>query len=575
MVLTPIKMILPLDTPPCQVQYSSRKRQLSQVLLRLTSRAVLAVMLLVVVLSLVKTSTSSSFEKTSISLQKSAVETKNYGKGVELMERGADVREQMKELNDPVPHPPLNLGPQSRFLEISTMATTTGIFPRTPFNVQSGWMPKPGHSALIKFIKGILDLPEVPISGWAPCVQDMWVLLEDNEVLGYLVDQACKENWNVIASHTAKDTDISIPRIPSRYWLLNGFNALLNSAPVFIDDALVGLPFSGWVVGMDSTLTGSALFRLPQFNDVMGEILNVWNQFLDSWESNVGFRVEGQAWLSPKAKDSYQFPIWKKDNETLPYWNSWNSFFTRLFEDPGKSRPIGSPNSNKVVNSANDGSLYRWRDDLAKTDVFWFKDMTYSLSDIFSSPDPIQQAIIDDYNLVEMFEGGSIFQTYLNPYNFHRWWAPVNGKVLFDPLRISGFYFSKLVLPDYAGATTASLPYLAQVNARGIIVIETEDYGNVCCIPLGMSEISTISFNENMKKGAPVSKGDEMGMFNYGGSSFALIFQKIPGKKLVFMDSYGDLYEENPPAASSSSGSGGQQTLIGSQIGVWVDLGSR
>ena len=108
----------------------------------------------------------------------------------------------------------------------------------TPFNVQSGWMPKPGHSALIKFIKGILDLPEVPISGWAPCVQDMWVLLEDNEVLGYLVDQACKENWNVIASHTAKDTDISIPRIPSRYWLLNGFNALLNSAPVFIDDAL-------------------------------------------------------------------------------------------------------------------------------------------------------------------------------------------------------------------------------------------------------------------------------------------------------------------------------------------------
>ena len=149
---------------------------------------------------------------------------------------------------------------------------------------------------------------------------------------------------------------------------------------------------------------------------------------------------------------------------------------------------------------------------------------------------------------------------------------PVNGKVLFDPLTIPGFYFSKLVLPDYAGATTASTPYLAQVNARGLIVIDTDDYGLVCCVPLGMSEVSTIAFNEKMVEGATVKKGQEMGMFNYGGSSFAILFQDLKDKRLVFMEADGTLYEEDPQSAASSAGAGGEPTWIGSQIGVWVDL---
>lgn len=449
-----------------------------------------------------------------------------------------------------------------------------GMFPGSPFNVQSGWMPEPGHPALKKFVDTILDAPPIPATDWAPSVQALNELLEENDVLGYLVDTACRQNWNVIASGTAEAAGVEVHRIPDRYTLLNGFNFLLTRWPHFIDDALVGLPFSAWVVGIDPTWSGSVLFGLPQFNDKMGKILEDWHQFLGSPASNGGFQVDGEQWLSPTAKKSYQFHLWEKDNPEVPYWNSWNSFFTRQFKDPKKARPIASPKDNRIVNSANDGSLFRWRSDLKETDVFWFKDMSYSLSDILSSPVPGQQRLIDEYDLVEKFKGGTIFQTYLNPYNFHRWWVPVNGTVLFNPLAVPGFFFNKLVLPDYTGATTASLPYLAQVNARGIIVIDTDDYGLVCCVPLGMSEVSTISFNDKMVEGAPVKKGDEMGMFNYGGSSFALIFQHLPKKRLVFMQANGDLYEEDPQGATSSSGSGGEPTLIGSQIGVWVDLES-
>ncbi|WP_240701054.1 phosphatidylserine decarboxylase, partial [Pseudoalteromonas phenolica] len=81
--------------------------------------------------------------------------------------------------------------------------------------------------------------------------------------------------------------------------------------------------------------------------------------------------------------------------------------------------------------------------------MFWFKDMKYSLSDILSSPIKEQQDVIDNYKLVDLFEDRYIFQTYLNPYNFHRWWVPVNGEVLFTPFSIPGCFFNKLVIPDF------------------------------------------------------------------------------------------------------------------------------
>ena len=142
---------------------------------------------------------------------------------------------------------------------------------------------------------------------------------------------------------------------------------------------------------------------------------------------------------------------------------------------------------------------------------------------------------------------------------------------MFEPICIPGAYFNKLVLPDFGGATTASLPYLAEVNARGLMVIDTCDYGYICCIPLGMSEVSTIEFNEQMTAGAQVSKGQEMGMFNYGGSSFVIIFQNLPNKQLIFMDEQGNHYPQRPEGATNSSGAGENVTNIGSQIGVWFE----
>jgi phosphatidylserine decarboxylase len=440
--------------------------------------------------------------------------------------------------------------------------------PRYPFNLQSGWLPRAGSPAMPAFFERVRAADTT--KPWAKSVQALSDYIDQNEIVRYLVESACRENLNIIEAH--QGVDVGVPRIEDKDALLNGFNALLSHPPGFVNNELVGVPFSAWVVGIDPTLSGATLFRLPMFNEKMSAILNEWYEFLDTPASNIGFRVEDEQWLSPQAKERYDFDIWKRDSDELPYWRSWNSFFTRQFENPEKERPVAHPKTNRIVNSPNDGSIFRWQPNVSKRDVFWFKDMKYSIADMLSSPIPEQQAVIDGCELVDLFDGGYVFQTYLNPYNFHRWWCPANGEVLFDPLVIPGAFFNKLVIPDFAGASTASLPYLAEVNARGVIVFKTEDYGHVCCIPLGMSEISTITFDSEMKRGATVTKGQEMGTFNYGGSSFVVIYQNLPGKRLFFMNADGMPFDQTPVLPQGSASTGGEVTLIGSQIGVWVDI---
>ena len=110
-----------------------------------------------------------------------------------------------------------------------------------------------------------------------------------------------------------------------------------------------------------------------------------------------------------------------------------------------------------------------------------------------------------------------------------------------------------------------------------LLVIKTDDYGYVACIPLGMSEVSSVVFDPDMSTTSKttkvaVTKGKEMGKFEYGGSSFVMIFQKLPGKKLMFQSAAGDVYEKRPVLPKGSASVGGNITLIGSQIGKWEDV---
>ncbi|HJO93307.1 MAG TPA: phosphatidylserine decarboxylase, partial [Victivallales bacterium] len=50
--------------------------------------------------------------------------------------------------------------------------------------------------------------------------------------------------------------------------------------------------------------------------------------------------------------------------------------------------------------------------------------------------------------------------------------------------------------------------------------------GLVCVMPTGMVEISSCIIDSKMKAGYHVDKGEELGYFQFGGSTHCIIFQK-------------------------------------------------
>ena len=408
-----------------------------------------------------------------------------------------------------------------------------------PGNLHSGWLPRHDSAAMRAYVERVLGSERREL---APPVQALATYIQDNEVVRRLASTACAEYLAAIGAQS--------PRLKDVDTLLHGFNATLTDAPCFIDGELVGLPFPAFMAGVGRTVGGSALFRQPTVHLLVSNILNDWHVFLDSPASSAGFLVYGEQWLAPAVKKRYRFPLWSKDAGGPPCWNSWNAFLARGFEDPGQARPVADPESNETVVCPGDGVR---KDPLGYGAVH--------LADLLASPVPRQQALIDDYRLLERFTGGQVFQAHLTPYDFHRWWAPVNGDVLFDPFTIPGCFFNPPVSPGARFATTPARS--CQGHARGVIVIGTEDHGHVCCIPLGMSAASSVVFDPGMRRGVRVRKGQEMGMFRQGGSSFVLLFEKLPDKELVLVNADG-MQDTRRQVLSSN-----RAVLAGARIGAW------
>ncbi len=143
-----------------------------------------------------------------------------------------------------------------------------------PHALQSGWLPKLRES-LQAFHRMILDAERTK---YAPSVAELDRFIDDHEVIRYLVNNACRENLNLVETYptTSSTGGVAIPRIKDKETLLHGFNTILKHPPFFVNDELVGLPFSAWVVGIDPTLSGVALFGLPMFNRKMSAVLREW-----------------------------------------------------------------------------------------------------------------------------------------------------------------------------------------------------------------------------------------------------------------------------------------------------------
>ena len=225
-------------------------------------------------------------------------------------------------------------------------------------------------------------------------------------------------------------------------------------------------------------------------------------------------------------------------------WNSFNDFFARYLKSDD-ARPIAQPEDNSVVSSPADSTPQGVWDIDENSDIVQ-KEGAVIKSKTFNS---VKDLIGEGSAYSDAFSGGVLTHTFLDVYDYHRYHFPVGGTIK----------EVRLIPQDDAvgGAVTwdeetgkyllhADTPGWQMIETRACVIVETEDYGLVALLPIGMSQVSSVNITDTVKVGATVSKGDELGWFLFGGSDYVMIFQKEAGFKLTApLDTRGEGGEES------------------------------
>ena len=132
------------------------------------------------------------------------------------------------------------------------------------------------------------------------------------------------------------------------------------------------------------------------------------------------------------------------------------------------------------------------------------------------------------------FETGTAMSCILLPATYHHYHAVVSGEVVESNADVVGSYWGN---PDFYGFLNAgnfgygSSYSIFERFRRGYFVIKTKEYGHVAMVPVGLDTIGSVVFEEKFRdlkpgKRVPVSKGEKLGHFAYGGSLVILLFEK-------------------------------------------------
>lgn len=144
--------------------------------------------------------------------------------------------------------------------------------------------------------------------------------------------------------------------------------------------------------------------------------------------------------------------------------------------------------------------------DVARADGFYVKGSKFTLGEL-----------LGDDGLAARFAGGSMLISRLCPSDYHRFHFPVSG-VPSDARLVRGRLYS--VSPV---ALRRNILYLVR-NKRFVTLIESVEFGTVAMIEVGATNVGSIV--QGFLPGRPVAKGDEKGMFSFGGSCVITLFER-------------------------------------------------
>lgn len=200
-------------------------------------------------------------------------------------------------------------------------------------------------------------------------------------------------------------------------------------------------------------------------------------------------------------------------------YGSFNAFFTRNIRQ--ECRPFSQDAADLVAPCDGKLTVYPITGDA----VFHIKNTAYDI-----------ESLLDDPVLAGEFAGGTCMIFRLSPDDYHRYCFTHSGEVLLTR-KIPG------VLHTVRPIAFSRYPVFKQ-NAREYTLLETETFGKVIQMEVGAMFVGRI---KNHGGNPRFCRGDEKGMFEFGGSTVVMLY----GKDAVDLD---PVFRENTEA--------GKETLV-------------
>ncbi len=201
-----------------------------------------------------------------------------------------------------------------------------------------------------------------------------------------------------------------------------------------------------------------------------------------------------------------------------------NSFYKQL-SDP-RERPIAYPNEPSVVVSPADSvpqgtwPIDEYSNIIVEDDpegCLRIKHLRYfNVNDLLAKNSDFRDA----------FANGTLTHSFLNVFDYHRYHFAVGGTVLEKKIIQQNVALEVEWNPEEGEYVPIDSTGWQFTQTRGYVIVDTGEYGLVALIPMGMAHISSVNFENNVRKDTKHKKGDKLGNFAFGGSDFVMLFQE-------------------------------------------------
>ncbi len=263
---------------------------------------------------------------------------------------------------------------------------------------------------------------------------------------------------------------------------------------------------------------GFVLVQQSPGKELLQDFVKQRGAFLDSPASTTKVAM----WLQdPRVeKEDYHLPDPKAPDGGF---HSYNEFFARTLLDQDKSRPQTMPNRDYIISAPTDCIVNSIPQIITSehTPIPTKGNQALNISDLLGGS-----------KYAKKFIGGTALSCVLMPNTYHHYHAPVGGKMVEAKIIPDAFFgydnFPEWAPPNgnvgYKGSDFSKFEHFQ----RGYFIIDTEKYGCVAVVPVGLNTVSSLVFDQkfhDLKKPVPVKRGERLGHFLYGGSLCILVFE--------------------------------------------------